>query len=181
MFSTSCNVCGLALLLMTTVLHAEGIDANAIVAAHNVWRSEVGVADIQWSEQLQQKAQAWAEQLKAENCTMKHNGPGENLYWASPQQSATSKDAQGNWIWQNSLQAISEADVVISWGSEKQWYDYASNSCNAPAGKSCGHYTQVVWKNSTHVGCAKAICGDFAQLWVCNYAPAGNVIGQQPY
>jgi pathogenesis-related protein 1 len=168
-------------LLLTTFAHGEDIDPGAIVAAHNSWRSEVGVAAIQWSDALQKKAELWAQQLKAENCSMKHSGPGENLYKAYPKQSATSKDANGNWIWQNSLQAVGETDVVGNWGNEKQWYGYAANSCNAPVNKSCGHYTQVVWKNSTHVGCAKAVCSDFAQIWVCNYEPVGNVRGQKPY
>lgn len=65
--------------------------------------------------------------------------------------------------------------------SEVQWYDYASNSCNAPAGKSCGHYTQVVWAKSTEVGCGVAICDGKGQIWVCNYKPAGNFSGQKPY
>ncbi len=76
---------------------------------------------------------------------------------------------------------VKAADAVDSWASEVPWYDYASNSCNAPAGKSCGHYTQVVWAKSTEVGCGVAICDDKGQVWVCNYKPAGNYSGQKPY
>lgn len=163
-------------------VHADAVDASSILAAHNQWRSEVGVPEIRWSETLQQRAEKWAAELKTGNaCRMKHSGSGENLYWAGPLKTANAKDADGNWIWQNSLQSVSEADAVGSWGSEKQWYDYATNTCNAPAGKSCGHYTQVVWRDSQEVGCAKATCEDFSQVWVCNYQPAGNVTGEKPY
>ncbi len=168
--------------LVITAAHADPVDEAAMIAAHNQWRTEVGVAEIRWSETLQQRAEKWAEELKATNdCRMKHSGPGENLFRAGPQRMANARDADGNWIWQNSLQAISEADAVDSWGSEKQWYDHATNTCSAPASDSCGHYTQVVWRNSHEVGCAKAVCDDFSQVWVCNYEPAGNVSGEKPY
>ena len=162
--------------------HADPVDPDAMLAAHNQSRSEVGVAEVRWSETLQNDAENWAAELKASNsCKMKHGASGENLYWAGPQQTANARDTAGDWIWQNSLQAISEAAVVGSWDSEKQWYDHDTNSCNAPAGKSCGHYTQVVWRNSLEIGCAKAICDDFSQVWVCRYKPAGNVTGEKPY
>lgn len=35
---------------------------------------------------------------------------------------------------------------------------YATSSCKP--GKMCGHYTQMVWKTSTKVGCAYAVCED---------------------
>lgn len=169
------------ILFIAEALYAEEINFSAMVNAHNTWRSEVGVIDIRWSDELKKKAQIWATQLKAKNCLMEHSGSGENLYWASPKQFANTKDSQGNWIWQNSLQIVDEKEVIAAWASEKQWYNYATNTCNAPPDESCGHYTQVVWKDSLEVGCAKAICDDFSQVWVCNYAPAGNVVGQKPY
>jgi len=77
------------------------------------------------------------------------------------------------------------ADVVDSWVSEAKDYDYAANSC---AG-TCGHYTQVVWRKSTKLGCAVANCSKNSpfsgftqwQFWVCNYDPPGNFNGQKPY
>jgi pathogenesis-related protein 1 len=176
-----------ALALFATSARTDPVDAAAMLAAHNQLRSEVGVADLRWSDTLQQRAEKWAAELKRGNdCRMKHSEFAENLYWAGPTTTANAKDGNGNWIWQNSLQAITEANVVKagvakSWGSEKQWYEYASNTCSAPAGDSCGHYTQVVWRDSQEVGCAKAVCDDYSQVWVCNYEPAGNVQGQKPY
>ena len=168
--------------LLAAPVHAEPVDASATVAVHNEWRSEVGVGEIHWSSELESKAEQWANSLKEGNeCRLKHGSTGENLYGAGPLMTADSKDEQGNWIWRNSLQTVTPKDVVDSWGSEKQWYDHESNACSAPAGKSCGHYTQVVWRDSTEVGCAMAVCEDFSQVWVCNYSPPGNVTGKRPF
>jgi hypothetical protein len=46
-----------------------------------------------------------------------------------------------------------------------------------------GHFTQLVWKATDSVGCGRTECdgkgGDEAPGWfvVCNYYPAGNVVG----
>lgn len=41
-----------------------------------------------------------------------------------------------------------------------------------------GHFTQVVWKDSTHVGCGSAKCDNLGYyMTVCNYSPPGNVRG----
>jgi pathogenesis-related protein 1 len=144
--------------------------ADAIVAAHNSWRSAVGVPALTYSDTLAASAQAWADNLKTtKNCSLTHsNGAsGENLYWAS--------------AWSNGpAQTITPKQVVDAWGSEKANYNYASNSC--AAGKTCGHYTQVVWKNTTSVGCGMAVCDSPKnQVWVCQYLAAGNYVGQKPY
>jgi pathogenesis-related protein 1 len=157
------------------------MDPRRMVAAHNSWRAKVGVAGLRWSPLLENKAIAWANKLQEDNgCRMRHSGPGENLYWASAARTSISKDGK-EWQVVSRVQEVSERQVVDSWGSEEQWYSHQGNSCNAPAGKSCGHYTQLVWQGSTEVGCGKALCPDNSQIWVCNYAPAGNVIGQSPY
>jgi pathogenesis-related protein 1 len=67
--------------------------------------------------------------------------------------------------------------VVDAWGNEVNYYSYADNSCSGV----CGHYTQLVWQSTREVGCAMAVCGDKAQIWVCTYHPAGNFVGQKPY
>jgi pathogenesis-related protein 1 len=70
--------------------------------------------------------------------------------------------------------------VVNSWGNERADYNYKNNSCRE--GKMCGHFTQLVWQSTTSVGCAVAECEDsHEQIWVCQYQPAGNWIGQKPY
>lgn len=147
-----------------------GVDQAAMVAAHNRWRAEVGVPGLRWSDKLAGVAQGWADRLKNEGCAMYHsgNGYGENIYKASALMWSDGR---------RDLQRKTPQQVTDSWGSEIKFYSYADNSCSGV----CGHYTQVVWKNTKEVGCAMSVCGDNSQVWVCSYAPAGNVVGQKPY
>lgn len=41
-----------------------------------------------------------------------------------------------------------------------------------------GHFTQLVWKNTTTVGCGSRLCGERGWYLVCEYWPRGNVIGE---
>ena len=159
------------------LVYAGDFDPEAFIVAHNKWRGEVGVKEkLGYSPSLAVSAQAWADNLKHTNhCQMRHSKPdgqyGENLFWGSAL----------NWSdGRKELQKVSPQKVVDSWGSEKADYDYANNSC-AP-GKMCGHYTQMVWRTSTTVGCAMAVCDDTKQqVWVCQYQPPGNWVGKKPY
>ena len=72
--------------------------------------------------------------------------------------------------------SASPAAVVRQWASESQSYDYDSNTCSG----ICGHYTQLVWKRTSRVGCAVAKENN-REIWVCDYDPPGNVLGQLPY
>jgi pathogenesis-related protein 1 len=149
------------------------IDGASLVAVHNKWRAEVGVPGLSYSKTLAVSAQAWADQLKdSYGCNMKHStgAVGENIFW----QSAV--------IWSDGrreLRHVAPKEVVDSWGSEKRNYSHAVNACKPS--EVCGHYTQVVWKNTTSVGCGMAVCGNQDQIWVCQYSPAGNWAGQKPY
>jgi len=157
--------------------HAADFDPEAFVTAHNKWRAEDGVTEkLSYSKSLAVSSQKWADNLKETNaCKMRHSKPdgkyGENLYWASALQWSDGR---------KELQTVTPQQVVDSWGSEKADYDYATNSCQP--GKMCGHYTQVVWRDTRTVGCAVAVCEDSKQqIWVCQYQPAGNWIGEKPY
>lgn len=145
--------------------------------AHNAWRAELGIEPLRWADDLAAGAQQWANYLAAaRGCEMEHSRSesrqktGENLYWASPIRWTSGRVE---------LQTVAAAEVLKSWGSEREDYDATNNVC-AP-GKQCGHYTQVMWRNTRDLGCAMQQCQDKSQVWVCRYRPAGNWIGQRPY
>ncbi|MCI5142669.1 MAG: SCP-like extracellular [Candidatus Electrothrix sp. ATG1] len=148
----------------------NAVDPQAMTAAHNALRSQLGVPGLKWSGQLANAAQDWANQLAQTSCRLRQSssGYGENLYWAGPK-------TYSNGI--KKIQEISGQDVVNTWIYEGKTYSYPSNSCKG----ECGNYTQVIWRDTTEVGCGMALCSDKAQIWVCNYSPAGNVIGRKPY
>jgi hypothetical protein len=112
-------------------------------------------------------AQSWANGCRFEHNTTRGQR-GENLYASS--------------------QITSVEAVIASWASEASDYSYATNTC--AQGEVCGHYTQLVWRATTSVGCGVKTCqtgspfsgaGPEWQLWVCNYSPPGNISGQRPY
>lgn len=138
--------------------------AAEFVTAHNNARALVGVPGVTYSTVLEASAQAWVNQLKAtNNCGLLHStgGYGENLYA----------------IWGGTA---TPTQVVASWTAEKPAYNYATNTC--AVGSTCGHYTQIVWRNTTQIGCALATCPAISQqVWACQYNPPGNYVGQKPY
>ena len=131
------------------------------VDAHNAARAQVGVGPIAWDDTVAAYAQNYANQ-RINDCNLVHSGGryGENL-------AEGSGDLTGR-------------DAVNLWVSEKQYYDYNSNTC--AQGQQCGHYTQVVWSNSVRLGCARVQCTNNGWWFViCSYDPPGNYVGQRPY
>jgi len=55
-------------------------------------------------------------------------------------------------------------------------YNYKTNRCKG----MCGHYTQIVWRDTKELGCGVARGGD-REIWVCDYSPPGNYQGRLPY
>jgi pathogenesis-related protein 1 len=136
-----------------------------ITAAHNRVREPLGIGPLVWAPELARFAQAWADKLERQGCGLQHRphkGPdtqkyGENIYSAS-----------------GSTPGVGE--VVDTWVEERKDYNAKANRCKGV----CGHYTQVVWRKSQRLGCGMAACGG-TEVWVCNYDPPGNFLGERPY
>ncbi|CAA6657662.1 unnamed protein product [Spirodela intermedia] len=153
--------CAFVLVLVTTgFVHAQN-SPQAYLDGHNRARAAVGVGPLVWSNILAAYAQNYANQ-RISDCRLVHSGGpyGENLFWGSGK-------------------AWTALEAVQLWVDEKIYYNYNSNTC--AAGKVCGHYTQVVWRNSLMLGCAGVRCNNGAIFITCNYSPPGNVRGQRPY
>jgi hypothetical protein len=46
--------------------------------------------------------------------------------------------------------------------------------------KKGGHYSQIVWRDTKSLGCGLAT-GEGIDYFVCQYEPAGNVVGTKPH
>jgi hypothetical protein len=141
---------------------APSDQVQAILAAHNSYRAQVGVPPLQWSGSLAASAQDWADHLAATG-TLVHSGSGENLAEAT-------------------AGALSLTQLVDMWGNEKQYFKEGTFPDVSTTGnwEDVGHYTQVVWRNTTEVGGGVA-SGQGNDFLVCHYNPAGNVVGQTAF
>ncbi len=65
------------------------------------------------------------------------------------------------------------------WAAEQRYYH--GEIISQENLKYFGHYTQIVWSQTTTIGCALAQTAGGTYILVCLYSPAGNSIGQKPY
>ncbi|OVA10782.1 Allergen V5/Tpx-1-related [Macleaya cordata] len=139
-----------------------GLEAYQFLAYQNAARYALGLPGLKWDQKLTDYAQSYAEQRRSDCQLIHSDGPyGENIFWGS------------GYGW-------SPAQAVKAWVDERKWYDHGSNSCTP--GQECGHYTQIVWKTTTRVGCAKVTCDSgLGEFMICNYDPAGNYDNEEPY
>jgi pathogenesis-related protein 1 len=147
---------------------------TGMLETHNALRSAVGVAPLRWSDLAAQQAQGWAAQLVAQDCPLRYNPDprrrelyGENIFKAWAQQPYTGFRRNAT-------------EVARRWSEEAAFYDHRSHTCNAPAGRQCGQYLQMIWETTEVMGCAQARCRT-AEVWVCNYTPRGGQENLKPY
>jgi pathogenesis-related protein 1 len=152
-----------------------------MTAAHNAVRAELGLPELSWSDELAVIAQDWSDTL-AEDCGLIQHRPGGRL--------GENIAARGSSFLRD---PYPPAEAVDSWAAEVACWDYGtiqgSESCDAACAadlnaSGCGHYTQIVWSDTREVGCGYSACdadGFTIELWVCNYDPPGNFVGQTPY
>lgn len=159
----------LVVTIMVAVANAQFKD-NAL-AGHNQNRAlHEDTKALVWNEDVARFAQNWCDEL-AKDDKFEHSsgsGYGENLYWSSR-------------VLVGEENAVFGTAAVTSWYGESADWNYATSS--GAAGKVTGHFTQVVWKGSTAVGCAYSISSattaKFRGTFVCcNYKPPGNYIGE---
>lgn len=148
---------------------AGGIERDSIsrplLETHNRYRLEVGVPQLQWSNSVAASAQAWAD------------------YLASTDSFDHSDTQYGENLWKGSAGAYSLNEMVESWGDEKQYFIPNAafpNLSTTGNWVDVGHYTQIVWRDTTAVGCGLAT-GNGWDVLVCQYDPPGNYQGQKPF
>ncbi|KAF5289263.1 hypothetical protein FQA39_LY15193 [Lamprigera yunnana] len=128
--------------------------------AHNEYRQKHGVAPLKLNKDICAVSQNWANTLIKKG-TLEHSNNekyGENIYYLFT--SDTNFNLKGD-------------DPVKSWYDEIKAHTFGVE----PKSLASGHFTQVIWKESTELGVAVAKAnGKF--MVVANYHPPGNVIGR---
>jgi len=139
---------------------------NSMLQQHNLCRAELHLPALTWSASLAADAAKWAQHLakidKGEHDMSIRGREGENLWWGT-------------------ANAYSYVEMVGYWMNEKRSFVYgAYPDCSTSRSAVVGHFTQMVWKNATSVGCAFSSNGK-TDFLVCRYSPPGNIVGQNPY
>nr|XP_051212536.1 pathogenesis-related protein 1-like [Lolium perenne] len=129
-----------------------------ILSAHNTARRAVGVAPLTWSTGIAELAKRYAGSRRGD-CE-----PRRSSLFNFGENAVVGKGRRWN-----------ASALVAQWVDEGRLYHRATASCAAPAGLSgCARYTQVVWRNTTQLGCGKIVCDSGDTLLVCDYFPPGN-------
>lgn len=146
--------------------------AAEILDAHNVRRNKFGIPNLTWDPEIASFAQSWADTM-AKNNRMSHSTNkkyGENVYYSMSSRGAP----------------LSSGEKLLTSWFDEEWvdYDYTTNSCKP--GKMCAHATQVVWKDTTLVGCGRGVNNNSNSEFVsCNYFKPGNMtfnnVKQKPF
>jgi uncharacterized protein YkwD len=139
-------------------------EAEDLVKLHNKARKEVGVPPVKWSPTLAKHAQEWADEL-ARTGKWEHRKDdkyGENL--------------------ERGL-GYTVLELAEGWYDEKA--KYTPGTPYPGVGHGVGHYTQMVWKDTTEIGVGKAVYTTGEKkgrlIIVANYNPPGNFKGEKPY
>ena len=139
-----------------------------ILAAHNRERSGLGLIPLSWNSALARSARAWADHLAM---TGRFEHAPEN--YAAP---------EGENLWAGTKDYFSPEAMVNAWIREKRFFRPGAFPDNSTTGRveDVGHYTQLVWRATTEVGCAEAVSAS-EDILVCRYAEAGNYRGEKPF
>jgi uncharacterized protein YkwD len=137
--------------------------ANMVLAVHNRERVAVGVPPLAWNDTLAAGAKTWAEHLAT-------TGKFEHSSYTDRQGAGENLAAGGH------TTTVPIAQNMQGWVAEKNSYQGLPSATGTNV---VGHYTQMVWRSTTTVGCGTATGGG-RDVLVCRYSPAGNT-GGPPY
>ena len=157
----------------TTINLRAGLSINEgkeALAAQNRYRAEVNVTPLKWSENLSAQAQKCADYNAA------------NFLSSGQQKHCRTPGFGQNIAMANSNLHLTLTQMVDAWGNEKLNFlngVYPSVSATGSPG-DVSHYTQIIWQNTSEVGCGVASASGY-NILVCDYSPQGNIDGTVVY
>lgn len=140
--------------------------AAAMLKVHNDERALVGQAKLTWDPALAAAAGVWAKHLvEDKGASLVHDKVPENLVGGPYGAHMTGTALAQLWVAEKRFFRDNETFPDVS--ATCNWFDV-------------GHYSQMVWANTTKVGCAAYTKG-VARILVCRYAGPGNVSSEEVY
>ena len=136
-----------------------------ILAMHNRERAAVGAPPLSWDPALAASAASYGPTLAAMG-RLAH----------SPRES---RPGQRENLSMGSASHFGLEDLVGFWVEEKAHFQPGTfpNVSRTGHWKDVAHYTQMIWKGTTNVGCAMHVAGGRNYL-ICRYSPPGNADGR---
>ena len=144
---------------------SRGGEAARLLAMHNQERSRVNVPPLIWDPQLAAAAASYGPTL-ARIGRLQH----------SPR---ASRPGQRENLWMGTRGAFSPEQMVGSWIAERSAFRPGVFPSVSRTGNwmDVSHYTQLIWRGTTRVGCAIQPAGRWDFL-ICRYSPPGNIDGR---
>ncbi|KAL2395834.1 pathogenesis-related protein [Exophiala dermatitidis] len=143
---------------------------QGILDSHNIHRQNASVANLVWSDNMASiAAQIAASCVYAHDTSTGGGGYGQNIGAGAPPSDIPAMIT--NEMYNGEINYYPAYGVEPDMSNFEKW----------------GHYSQIVWKSTTSVGCATQYCpnglanvgsGVSPYFTVCNYSPAGNFGGQ---
>ena len=136
-----------------------------LLAVHNLERARVNAPPLQWDPYLAASAASYGPVLArvgglVHSPRAARQGQMENL-WMGTRGFYAPEQMVGAWVSERNLFRPGVFPYVSRTG---RWSDV-------------GHYTQMIWKGTTRVGCAIHASARWDYL-ICRYSPPGNVEGK---
>ena len=150
------------------VATSPGLDSvnNRILAAHNVARADVGAPPLQWDPTPSVAGASYGPALSR---------AGRLVH--SPR---AGRENQRENLWMGQQGRFGPEQMVAVWTDEKRLFRPGQfpNVSRTGNWADVAHYTQMIWKGTTHVGCAIYRDGAWDYL-TCRYSPPGNRDGSR--
>jgi hypothetical protein len=151
---------------------------EAALLAHNKYRCMHGVQNLVWDEKIAEQAQELVDKG-----LFRHSTAASRMYVDESGKEAKAAKYKGENLWMCTKDhTFGEALkwAVNSWYSEIEFSDEGLVGADGQGNEGIvAHYTQVVWSQTTRVGCA---VGKMGRDWdrgegtfvACQYGPGGN-------